>query len=297
MPLLIYGARIDKEDEQLTIDNVTSLVDAQSWEEFMPRGVTKTTFNKFKRYYDPDIFAAAGKRICAMARAADRLTIEERIERITDIFSTFRNPDKETVLTPWRVVNMHMSDTLGGYTFFNEDFSETITEPRYVEHHKVTDEVFAPGSHLLEINSKSGLYPLYLAYNLYRRVCKDAMFSPQTLDEHLAIWDKVVSESIFVICKTPMAKAITWRALMGFRKGSVNMWAPEDLINKIKNQPEFFIKKVHDLVGKDVKINAIVGNPPYQEVVAQKETANGQKRSSSIFQYFQTISDRLGRYT
>lgn len=264
MPLLIYGARIENEDEQLTIDNFTSLVDAQSWEEFMPRGVTKATFNKFKRYYDPDIFAAAGKRIRAMARAADRLTIEERIERITDIFSTFRNPDKETVLTPWRVVNMHMSDTLGGYTFYNEDFSETITEPRYVEHHKVTDEVFAPGSHLLEINSKSGLYPLYLAYNLYRRACKDAMFSPQTLDEHLAIWDKVIADSIFVICKTPMAKAITRRTLMGFRKGSVNMWAPEDLINKIKNQPELFIKKVYDLVGKDVKINAIVGNPPYQ---------------------------------
>lgn len=297
MPLLIYGAKIENEDEQLTIDNFTSLIDPQSWEEFMPRGVTKATFNKFKRYYDPDIFAAAGKRIRAMARAADRLTIEERIERITDIFSTFRNPDKETVLTPWRVVNMHMSDTLGGYTFFNDDFSETIAEPRYVEHHKVTDEVFASGSHLLEINSKSGLYPLYLAYNLYRRACKDAMFSPQTLDEHLAIWDKVVSESIFVICKTPMAKAITRRTLMGFRKGSVNMWAPEDLINKIKNQPELFIKKVHDLVGKDVKINAIVGNPPYQEVVAQKETANGQKRSSSIFQYFQAISDRLGRYT
>ena len=297
MPLLIYGARIENEDEQLTIDNFTSLVDAQSWEEFMPRGVTKATFNKFKRYYDPDIFAAAGKRIRAMARAADRLTIEERIERITDIFSTFRNPDKETVLTPWRVVNMHMSDTLGGYTFFNEDFSETIAEPRYVEHHKVTDEVFSPGSHLLEINSKSGLYPLYLAYNLYRRACKDAMFSPQTLDEHLAIWDKVVSESIFVICKTPMAKAITRRTLMGFRKGSMNMWAPEDLINKIKNQPELFIKKVHDLVGKNVKINAIVGNPPYQEVVAQKETTNGQKVSVSIFQYFQIISDRLGRYT
>lgn len=189
---------------------------------------------------------------------------------------------------------MHMSDTLGGYTFFNKDFSETITEPRYVEHHKVTDEVFAPGSQLLEINSKSGLYPLYLAYNLYRLACKDAMFSSQMLDEHLAIWDKVVSESIFVICKTPMAKAITRRTLMGFHKGSVNMWAPEDLI---KNQPELFIKKVHNLVGKNVKINAIVGNPPYQEVVAQKEGSNGQKVSVSIFQYFQIISDRLGRYT
>ena len=42
------------------------------------------------------------------------------------------------------------------------------------------------------------------------------------------------------------------------------MWAPEDLINKIKNQPELFIKKVGDLVGKNVKIKAIVGNPPYQ---------------------------------
>ena len=183
---------------------------------------------------------------------------------------------------------MHMSDTLGGYTFYNEDFSETIAEPRYVEHHRVTDEVFALGSHLLEINSKSGLYPLYLAYNLYRRACKDAMFSPQTLDEHLAIWDKVVSESIFVICKTPMAKAITRRTLMGFRKGSVNMWAPEDLINKIKNQPELFIKKVHDLVGKDVKINAIVGNPPYQ---VMNDGAGAS--ASPIYNFFVDVSKKI----
>ena len=60
------------------------------------------------------------------------------------------------------------------------------------------------------------------------------------------------------------------------------MWAPEDLINKIKNQAELFIKKVGDLVGKNVKINAIVGNPPYQEVVAKKETANGQKTGGFI---------------
>ena len=39
--------------------------------------------------------------------------------------------------------------------------------------------------------------------------------------------------------------------------------------------------------------HAIIGNPPYQVVVAQKETANGQKRSSSVFQYFQELSDQL----
>ncbi|MGM9870809.1 MAG: Eco57I restriction-modification methylase domain-containing protein [Muribaculaceae bacterium] len=272
MPLMLYGAKVENEDEELTIDNFTNLIDAQSWEEFMPRGVSKQKFNAFKKYYDPDIFTAAAKRIRAMARAADRLSIEERIERIAAIFSTFRNPDKETVLTPWRVVNMHMSDCLGGYTFFNEDFSETIEEPRFVDRGDVTAEVFTPDSHLLEINSKSGLYPLYLAYNIYRSRLRNAMFSPETLEEHQAIWDAAVAENIFVICKTPMAKRITRRTLLGFRNGKTNMWAPEDLINKIKNQPELFVSRVTKatkwgIPNIDVmKFKAIVGNPPYQEV-------------------------------
>ena len=288
MPLMIYGAKVENEDEELTIDNFTSLVDPQSWEEFMPKGVTKQRFNTFKKYYDPDIFTAAAKRIRAMARAADRLSIEERIERIAAIFATFRNPDKETVLTPWRVVNMHMSDCLGGYTFFNEDFSETIEEPRFVDRGDVTAEVFTPDSHLLEINSKSGLYPLYLAYNIYRSRLRNAMFSPESLEEHQAIWDAAVAENIFVICKTPMAKSITRRTLLGFRKGKTNMWAPEDLINKIKNQPELFIKKVGDLVGKNVKIKAIVGNPPYQ--VMDGGTDRG---AIPVYHYFVDIAKKV----
>lgn len=264
MPLMIYGAKVENEDNELTIDNFTSLIDPQSWEEFMPKGVTKQRFNAFRKYYDPDIFTAAAKRIRAMARAADRLSVEERIERIAAIFATFRNPDKETVLTPWRVVNMHLSDTLGGYTFFDEDFADTIEEPRFVDRGDVTADVFTPYSHLLEINSKSGLYPLYLAYNIYRARLRDELISPQTLEEHQAIWDKAVAENIFIVCKTPMAKSITRRTLLGFRDRKVNMYAPDDLINKIKNQPELFIKKVHDLIGTNVKINAIVGNPPYQ---------------------------------
>ena len=288
MPLLIYGATIEDEDRQLTIDNFTQLVDPQSWEEFMPKGVSKQKFNAFKKYYDPDIFAAAGKRIRQMARAADNLTIEERIERISAIFATFRNPDKETVLTPWRVVNMHMSDTLGGYCFYNEGFTEPITEPRFVERGNVTANVFAPGSHLLEINSKSGLYPLYLAYNLYRTMLRSLTYSPETLEEHQEVWDKVIAESIFVICKTPMAKSITRRTLLGFRKSKTNMWAPDDLINKIKNQPELFIKKVHDLIGKNMRINAIVGNPPYQVM-----DGGAQASSLPVYNLFVEIATKL----
>lgn len=304
MPLLIYGADIDDEDTQLTIDNFTSLVDSQSWEEFMPRGVTKQTFNKFKKYYDPDIFSAAGKRIRAMARAADKLSVEERIERITTIFSTFRNPDKETVLTPWRVVNMHLGDCLGGYNFYDTEYQNEISEPRFIDKGEVTAEVFSPESHILEINSKSGLYPLYMAYGIYRARVKSSLFSVSNTEEEQRIWDKVVAENVFVICKTPMAKRITRRTLCGFRKAKVNARYFEDLINQIKNKPNNFVTKVAK--GKsfwkannndNMKFNAIVGNPPYQEIVNQKESTNGQKVSVSIFQYFQTISDRLGRYT
>lgn len=264
MPLMIYGADVDNEDTQLTIDNFTSLIDPQSWDEFMPQGVTKQHFNHFKKYYDLDIFSAAAKRIRAMARAADRLSVEQRIQRITSIFSSFRNPDKETVLTPWRVVNMHLGDTLGGYNFFNDNYAATIDEPRFIDHGKPTDDVFRSDAHILEINSKSGLYPLYMAYGIYRARVKESMFAIETVDAEQRLWDKTVAENIFVVCKTPMAKAITQRTLLGFRTGKTNMWAPDDLINKIKNQPDLFIKKVKNLIGKKVKINAIVGNPPYQ---------------------------------
>ena len=271
MPLLIYGAELEDEDEEITIDNFAEKIDPQSWEEFMPKGVSKQKFNAFKKYYDPDIFRAAGKRIRAMARAADKLSVEERIGRITDIFSTFRNPDKETVLTPWRVVNMHLGDCLGGYCFFDKGYEHILDEPRFIDRGKVTAEVFTSDARILEINSKSGLYPLYMAYGIYRARLKDSTISADTLEEQQAAWDKVVAENIFVVCKTPMAKSITKRTLAGFRKAKVNTRYFEDLINQIKNKPQNFIEKVSK--GRsfwkannndNMKFNAIIGNPPYQ---------------------------------
>ena len=290
MPLLIYGAELSDEDMEITIDNFASLIDPQSWEEFMPKGVTKQKFNSFKKYYDPEIFCAAGKRIRAMARAADKLSIEERIERITDIFSTFRNPDKETVLTPWRVVNMHLGDCLGGYNFYDVEYQNVISEPRFIDKGEATAEVFSPESRILEINSKSGLYPLYVAYGIYRARVKASLFAVETVEEQQTVWDKVIAENIFVICKTPMAKSITKRTLAGFRKAKTNMWAPEDLVNKIKNQSELFIKKVHDLIGKDMKINAIVGNPPYQ---VNDGSGASDDAANPIYQIFVRIAKQI----
>jgi hypothetical protein len=272
MPLLIYGADINDEDKEITIDNFAQLIDSQSWEEFMPNGVKKQLFNSFKKYYEPDVFRAAGKKIRAMARAADDLPIEERIGRITTIFNTFRNPDKETVLTPWRVVNMHLGDCLGGYIFYDDKYENMIEEPRCVEQDDITKNVFSADSRILEINSKSGLYPLYMAYGIYRTRLKEKYTDGNfELEQQLQIWDSVVAENIFVICKTPMAKSITRRTLVGFRNAKVNTRYFEDLINQITNKTANFVEKVQQ--GKsywksnnndNMKFNAIVGNPPYQ---------------------------------
>lgn len=295
MPLLIYGAELSDENQEITIDNFASLIDSQSWEEFMPKGVTKQKFNSFKKYYDPEIFCAAGKRIRAMARAADKLSIEERIERITDIFSTFRNPDKETVLTPWRVVNMHLGDCLGGYNFYDTEYQNVISEPRFIDKGEVTAEVFSPESRILEINSKSGLYPLYMAYGIYRAKVRASLFSVGTVEEQQAVWDNVIAENIFVICKTPMAKSITKRTLAGFRKAKVNTRYFEDLINQIKNKPENFITKVakgHSywkaIDNDNMKFNAIVGNPPYQ---VMNDGAGAS--ASPVYNFFVDISKRI----
>nr|WP_307811856.1 DEAD/DEAH box helicase family protein [Lactobacillus helveticus] len=113
IPMMIYGMDI-KFDEDVSIYKFVNNIDDVSWKEFMPKGVTKELFNKFIKYYDADVFIEAGKIIQRKVKELDQTDPLERIEKITDIFGTFRNPDKETVLTPWRVVNMHVGKTIGG---------------------------------------------------------------------------------------------------------------------------------------------------------------------------------------
>ena len=293
MPLLIYGAELNKNldgsdnEAELTIDNFTALVDDISWSEFMPVGITKDVFNSFKKYYDPDVFHAAGKRIREIAKAADNLCIEERIERISTIFNTFRNPDKETVLTPWRVVNMHMTDCLGGWRFYDEKYENPITEPVPVEHAEVTENVYKKNSKILEINSKSGLYALYCAYSVYRTRAKFELGPKPTRKMEKELWDKVLDENIYVICKTPMAKSITRRTLAGFTGAKVNSHSFDDLVMQLKHKPDTFIGKVLNPGfwkkegTENMKFDAIVGNPPYQE-----ETGSTSRQATPLYNLF-----------
>lgn len=300
MPLLIFGADIPI-DEDFTIDMLLDdkIVDEASWNEFMPSGVTKDVFKQFMKYYDQDIFVAAGRRIRNTVIGADELAPTERVKQIALLFSCFKNPDKETVLTPWRVVNMHMSDCLGGYSFYAENppvNAPMLEEPRFVDHGQVTADTFSnQNAHILEINSKTGLYPLYVVYSIFRARCAAFADEELTIEKQNELWAETVQENIFVVCKTPMAKCITKRTLVGFRKIPVNAHYFDDLINTMQHKQKQFIDKVlkpsyWDRKGEKMTFDAIVGNPPYQE------EGNGDTNAKkSIYHYFIDMGEKLSR--
>ncbi|MEW9936871.1 Eco57I restriction-modification methylase domain-containing protein [Clostridium butyricum] len=271
MPLLIYGAEIPY-NEGITLEKFVEVVDDSSWNEFMPSGITKKKFKEFEKYYDEEVFIEAGRRIRNIAREADTLDPTERVKKITSLFSNFKNPDKETVLTPWKVVNMHICNCLGGYNFFDENYRDLLDKPQYIDNGQVTrDTLSNTNAKILEINSKTGLYPLYVTYSIFREQCKKYSDDELTIELQKKLWNDTVEKNVFVICKTPMAKQITQRTLMGYSNFKINAHYFDDLINVMKNKPQQFIDKVvkpnyWKLKGdENVKFDAIVGNPPYQE--------------------------------
>lgn len=282
-PMLIYGA-MDKLSDSFTIDKFVKDIDEKSWEEFMPKGLTKADFIKVAHIIKNERFIAWAESIYEKVNALEGKPVDERVNGIADIISEFRYPDKETVLTPWRVVNMHLSDTVGGYDFFGEKHrdEDLLSEPRFVgEDREVTKRVFfTPAPNILELNSKTGLYPLYMAYTLYRLQCKKQQgFGPELTNEEKAdVWKKVIEKNIFVVCKTKMAERITNRTLVGFSNIKVNAKCytdvrnnNADIIETLKNNPQHFVEDVKN--GKEfwkannnrnMKFDAVVSNPPYQ---------------------------------
>ena len=294
LPMLIYGAKVDL-NEDIHIGDFVDLVDDESWIEFMPNGVTKPLFKRLLKYYDEDVVVGAGLRIRRMAKAADELPPTRRVQRIAEIFSLFRNPDKETVLTPWRVVNMHMGDTLGGYNFFAEDYPQDgiWDEPRLIDNGDVTAALFLnPNARILEMNSKSGLYPLYLTYSLY------AMKLPKPeaqmeLEKTQRLWRETLDANIFVLCKTPMAVNITRRTLAGYQDDwTVHAVYIPRILDRMEDKPRLARKlsnpKTWAKEGERLKFDAVVGNPPYQLM-----GGSGGTNDAPIYQHFAELALKL----
>jgi hypothetical protein len=274
MPMLVYGANVSIR-EDINLKKFIELVDEESWKEFMPAGLSKEKFKEFTKYYDEDVFKGVTHSIRAKAFDCDDLLPTERIQAIAEIFKTFKNPDKETVLTPWNVVNMHITTAFGGHDFTSGGTDKTREKPEWKSSHNVDTSIWSQDdTKILEINSKSGLYPLLAAYNVYSRQLIKTKNNKKSEEKiYKQLWSKVLQENIYVLCKSPMAKSITQRTLAGYNQSvKTNIVYIEDLIKKLQQKDNYkdYTLKVEllekfNLKDKNMKFTAVVGNPPYQE--------------------------------
>ncbi|WP_142967643.1 Eco57I restriction-modification methylase domain-containing protein [Enterococcus casseliflavus] len=295
IPMMIYGMPIEV-DKEMGIDEFVNHVDSISWEEFMPKGIKKSDFKRFAKYYDPEVFVEAGRIIRQRAQSYDDLEYTERAEKIAELFGTFKNPDKETVLTPWRVVNLQLSKTIGGLRYFDENFENTTLNGQdsitWVDT-EITKEVFKPNTKILEINSKTGLYPLYVASSLFyqkrNKLNDDRAGRFSKIDEDEII-QEVLKENIYVIAKTPMAKTITQRTLAGYNDWTTNILYVKEINQKLKSNMDRTIEEIQK--GLNVmKFDVVVGNPPYQEA-GVKDGARDEPVYHEFIKLAYEISDK-----
>lgn len=348
LPLLIYGADNFEWTEKSHMADFAGtgadgkpVVDDESWMEFMPQGLTREVFKELTRYFDEDVVVEASRRIRERTHAVDELPPTQRTREIAKILMGFKNPDKETVLTPWRVVNMHMVNTIGGYNFFDENFKNPLTDgepPNLVEQPvfgpnggNVTANVYTGTKDykdvkILEMNSKSGIYPLYLAYNLYalNNTADDATDSELEFQQALDCWNEALSH-VYVLCKTKMAEKITRRTLCGYNKNFKcnTLYIPKLVETMQKNYKDEYgeshtrtekeVKEnYHRLANKirnvdnwqsgknnpntqslkketeHMKFNAIVGNPPYQQSDGGHGTSAG-----AVYNFFVNLAKEI----
>lgn len=312
-PLLMFGAVED--DLSFNIDQLLSdaVIDNESWNQFMPEGFTKAIFNQIKHLIKVDALVASGIDIVKELKAADEKPIEERVKYVANTIASFHYADNETVLTPWRVVNIHMAHTLGGYNFYDDKFSKLLDEPQLTDPFNIAVELFCnEDAKVLELNSKSGVYPLWIAFTFWKLLGNEGMSKADQWE----LWKTVVERNLFVVCKTKMAEKITKRVLVGFHNDiSPNIASYESIIGAKKNIIDILIdsekrKEVVNAIkrtktySQDIQdidtmltFDAIVSNPPYQRDISKKVTSNGQKRSQSVFHHFQLLAEELGRYT
>lgn len=296
-PLLLFGAVDELDRTQWSLRRFVEGLDPDDWAQFMPNGFTKEKFLEVEHIFNNDFFITSTLMLLEETHEADMLPVKQRVARIAHILQRFHYPDKETVLTPWRVVNLHMATTLGGYSFYKANkFIKELHEPLLYKQDDITDAVFAPNIKLLEINSKSGVYPLWLAYTLFRYRC-DELGEDLSEDDQRAMWDLVITDQLFVFCKTAMASLITRRVLAGYRKDVVIHCKYERNLNDIlkdENKRNELVTKITtpaywnitNMANKQLFFKAVVGNPPYQG-----------EGSSQIYPHFYLLSRQLGNFS
>ena len=208
MPLLILALPL-KDISNFSLEKFCSeeTFDDESWFEFMKLGSnpkeSREAFKKIIKFLDKDAMCKSIQLWNNDVNNAfnESLTFDDAYKSIMNLLKRVKNPDKETVLTPEKVVNLHFDNSSINW---NECEGNEFT--------------------IIDINSKSGIYPLYATHKIYQ-ILKEK-YENDISKYHP---NDIILKHIYVMCRTNAAKLIT-RKILGLSNNEHDKLANEHII-------------------------------------------------------------------
>lgn len=198
--------REEKLKRDFKLKDFTEKIDDESWKEFFGE-IDKKTFLTLEECFDERVLQNSVTTWIEEIEAALALkdtNVDEYVNKIVSLMARIKNPNKETVLTPYDVVNRVYQNSW----FKNEDAWKAVTKNSTSLDSQVKPTIF------YDINVKTGLFPLYAAWHLSK-----TQGNPSTQS-----WDDIVNQHIRANSRTKAAQLVTATIL-----GQTHEWAEKNI--------------------------------------------------------------------
>lgn len=256
--------------EEITIDNFDLEIDNNDFVELT--SITKEEFHKLRDGFDYEedgerkTFQGVFNKYRFNASIAEfRLKKDQFANYFTaeeDIFELIPNQKTNQIFTPRNVVKMMINQ-------LEEHDPSLFTR---------TDSTF------IDLYMKSGMYITEIVKKLFANTRK------QYNSDHDCL-KHILENQVYGLAPTPILQGITQSYIFGFdieNSISRNNFVQHDITPEAKEgKAKDKLQELFNLK-EDMKFDAVVGNPPYQE------STDGYNRQEPIYQYFYDSAESIG---
>lgn len=262
--------------EEITIDNFDLEIDDKDFLELT--SITKEEFHKLRDGFDYEenserkTFQGVFNKYRFNASIAEfRLKKEQLANYFTaeeDIFELIPNQKTNQIFTPKKVVQLMIN-------FWEKHDPSLFTR---------SDSTF------IDLYMKSGMYITEIVKKLFNNTRKHYESDHNCLKH-------ILENQVYGLAPTPILQGITQSYIFGFdieNKISRKNFIQHDITPEA--QQAIANVKLYELlnINENMKFDAVVGNPPYQETV-EKTESQSQANSKWVYYLFQNTADIIGK--